>query len=216
MAIKKIRPFVSSLNKEINYALKLARKGCAIQQAYQPQRGPRLLLEEVDLIFELAFHKVFIAYEVFLENIFVGYMLGAESPQKYKPHRYVSPQDEAHARKMILQDYSGYADWSTPSKLINRAEYCFKNGEPFKSGMSAMYSVAQDIKTIRNAISHKSIKTHDKFKEVVRRYLVTLPAGQKITVGWFLRLQNNSTTVPQDYLDMFCQEILNFSSRIAP
>lgn len=216
MALRKLRPILNQFYREIDYSLKLVRLVGEVKDAYQPKRGPKLSLKEVGLVAELSFSNIFVAYEVFMEGAFVRYMLGGESPKKYKPKRYVFPKDEEHARKITLQDYVGYADWSTPDKIKRRAEYCFKKGEPFKSNIAISIQVLQDMKTIRNFISHASIGTQEKFELRVRHYLGALPPGREIKAGEFLLMQNPAVNTPQSFLEFFCSELKDFSKRIVP
>lgn len=216
MVSKKVKPILNQFHKEIDYSLRLVRLVDEVRDAYQPRRGPKLSSLEVELIAEFSFLNIFVAYEVFLERLFIRYMMGGEGSRGYKPKRYVFPKDEDHAKNMTLQDYVSYTDWTTPDKVKRRAEYCFKNGEPFKSNIDAFIQVLQDIKTVRNHITHSSVDAQDKFEERARFYLGTLPPGKVLKVGEFLLSHDPRATSGQIFIEYFCDQLKDFSRRIAP
>jgi len=215
MAAQKLRPVLSQFYREINYSLRLVRLVDDVMNAYQPRRGPKLSRKELELITELSFSNIFVAYETFNENSFIKYMLGGEASHGYKPRRYVFPKDEEHARKMTLQDYIAYTDWSSPDKIKRRAEYCFRNGEPYKQNIDLFASVLQNIKTIRNYIAHSSFDAKEKFENMARQYLGVLPVGRDLKAGVFL-LMPTPRNPAQSFIEFFCEELRSFSERIVP
>src|SRR3989344_1293832 len=146
---RQLKSILKKFHNEIDYSLKLVTIVEEVSDSYKPPKGLKLSKKELILVTELAFLKIFVAYEIFIEEAFIGYMLGQTSRNKFKPKKYVLPKDEQHARKMTLQDYSEYTDWASPDKIKRRAEYCFKNGEPFTTNISSRQQMLQDIKTIR-------------------------------------------------------------------
>lgn len=216
MLSKRLQPVLNHFLKELDYSLKLVRLVDEVKDAYQPRRGPKLSSKEVELIAEFSFLNIFVAYETFMEQSFLRYMMGGEASRGYKPKRYVLPKDEEHARRITLQDYTSYADWSTPDKIKRRAEYCFKNGEPFKPNIDLFTQTIQDIKTIRNHITHSSFDAKDKFEDRARFYLGTLPPGSELKVGTFLLLRNARSSGEQNFIEFFCDQLKEFSNRIVP
>ncbi|MDD5546531.1 MAG: hypothetical protein PHO67_05195 [Candidatus Omnitrophica bacterium] len=214
MPSKKLKPILDHFHREIDYSLKLVRLVDEVKDAYQPKRGPKLSSKEVQLIAEFSFLNIFIAYEIFMEQAFIRYMMGGETSRGYKPKRYVSPKDEEHARKITLQDFTSYTDWSTPDKIKRRAEYCFKNGEPFKTNIDLYIQMLQDIKTIRNHITHSSIDAKEKFEDKARFYLGTLPPGKELKVGAFLLMRNSRSASVENLNEYFCKQLKDFSKRI--
>jgi hypothetical protein len=85
------------------------------------------------LIYELAFLRCFLAWEVFLEGTFYAYMLQKASPNGSHFSCYMSPRDEQHARD-IIRGNRRYATWARSSDVIRRAELYFSNGEPYGNG----------------------------------------------------------------------------------
>lgn len=125
-------------------------------------------LIQLEIIAELAFLRIFIAWENFLEESFIRYLVGAESPSNYRPERITSSPNIEHAIKLISGERE-YAKWNSASDVINRAERYFKDGEPYKNALEAATKDLNDMNTIRNRIAHKSIFSKNKFNDFIRR-----------------------------------------------
>ena len=143
----------------------------------------RQLLEAVQLptyrkavIYELAFLRCFLAWEVFLEGTFYAYMLGKGSPDGTKFGCYVSPRDEQHARD-IIRGNRRFATWARSGDVIQRAELYFNNGEPYSSALGSASSDLVDMVIVRNRIAHQSGSAKSNFLDLVRRKHGSVPQG---------------------------------------
>ena len=88
--------------------------------------------DERDLVTVAAFLRLFIAWESFLEETFVLYMMGKLSRNGLSVKAYVSPVDVAHASRMLLGvQRQKFIDWSTPDTLRALAPVVFHQGGPF-------------------------------------------------------------------------------------
>lgn len=135
-----------------------------------------------DMIIEKAFLDVFETLESFMENVFICYMLGLNGQNGNTVERYVMPLDKEHAKK-ILRGKDQYVDFTNRSSIMKYAENFFKNGGPFVylNGISQDF---EDMKKIRNEISHSSINSRDEFERMVRSRISFLPTS--INVASFL------------------------------
>lgn len=124
---------------------------------------------QVEIITELAFLKVFIAWEFFLEESFIRYLVGAKSPSGYSPERSVNPPNMEIAKKIILGQRREYIKWNSASEVIARSEIYFKDGEPYGSVLKGAAIDLNDMNVIRNRITHMSTISKDKFNNFVRR-----------------------------------------------
>ncbi len=59
-------------------------------------------LSERELVVGWIFGSVHAAWESFLEDCFLAYMLGAQTDVGFAPKRYIQPRDEQHALDIIL------------------------------------------------------------------------------------------------------------------
>jgi hypothetical protein len=128
----------------------------------------RMKIREDDVYFsyELAFIKIFVAWEKFLQECFISYMTGA-SLARYKPKLYLKKVDRDHALK-ILSGTEDYPDWSKIDEVYTLAQLYFVNGEPFTLPLQQIETQFNDIKKVRNAIVHISSKAKEKFEGLLK------------------------------------------------
>lgn len=176
MALPSLHQVLSEFTRELSNATQLVD---TIEQSpgalHQPQ---------VDLIFELAFLKIFIAWEQFLENTFIRYMCGASSLSGEKPRRIVSVRFLDDALRVIYGNRL-YADWTSVDVIINRANSFFDNGEPYATPLQSAAVELTSMKRIRNHIVHHSKKSREDFGKVFANIYGFRPQG--MSAGRFLR-----------------------------
>lgn len=163
----------------------------------------------IEIITELAFLRIFIAWENFLEASFIRYLVGARSPSKYRPRRLISPRNMSHALDILSSDRE-IINWNSASLVILRAERCFREGEPYKNAIQAATLDLNDMNTIRNRIAHKSKISKDKFNSFIRRKFGHGRRG--MTPGRFLLTALNANTT-DNFIDYYV-DIMRTASRI--
>lgn len=179
-----------------------------------PVRGlPRIRSLDYDLVTELSFLKSYLAWEFFLEQSFVLYMLGKQSPKRYSPRRHVHPKNRDHALQ-IARGEQRFADWTAVMKVINRAERCFKNGEPYNSSLSSYSRSLKDMKVIRNAIAHSSYEARTEFEKLVRARLTYYPKG--LTIGKFLNTINSTASLPETFFETYVNSLRAIAQKLIP
>lgn len=157
----------------------------AIELLDKIENNPRVLHQpQIDLIFELAFLKIFIAWENFLENTFIRYMCGALSLSGKKPIRIVFIRYLGQALKVICGDRP-YADWVSVEIVVERASRFFDGGEPYTTPLQSAAAELTDIRRIRNHIVHHSSKSSGAFNTLLLNIYGFRPKG--MTAGRFLR-----------------------------
>ncbi|MCG3119530.1 MAG: hypothetical protein ALAOOOJD_01957 [bacterium] len=185
-----------------------------IVRANGPQK-PRFTIAYRNMLVELAFLHLFLAWERFLEESFLLYMVGKKSPRKYAPQRFVTPPTRIHAYQLTLPEWGrSYAEWDNPEVVRQRAKRFFKKGDPYESTLSAHTHVLKEMRTIRNAIVHRSISSQDNFDKLVRNKLGYLPSN--LRVGSFLITVVRSHVVPISYLDYYLKGLINAARDIIP
>jgi len=123
-----------------------------------------------DLVVEMAFMRMFLAWEDFLEESFVHYMTGAVPAHGRKPVPIVVYGEIEHARKVVYGNGRKYTDWCEPSRVIDRAKLHFKKGEPFASAVAGASVHLMRMRTIRNRIAHRSTWAHEQFKGLLSEF----------------------------------------------
>lgn len=167
--------------------------------------------KDFELIVELSYLKAYLAWERFLEETFILFLLGYAPSQKNKIIRYVAPKNRKHAIEFLLQG-KDYIDWSTPEEIRNRANLLLKNGKPFDKPVSSITHQLKNMKTIRNAITHASSISKEKFKSLVRGKISYFPSS--LTIGGFLYSRVPNTKPPESFFDYYFNSIINAARKI--
>ncbi len=131
---------------------------------------------------EFAFLKAYLAWEAYLEEAFIHYLLGATPPRGKPARRLISPQRRSIAERLVNEGRD-FTDWTKASLVVDRAERYFHKGRPFDC-IRVHQGVLDNMRTIRNCIVHASITSQTRFSTLVRNELGTFPPGT--TVGEFL------------------------------
>jgi hypothetical protein len=161
---------------------------------------------------ELAFFRAFLAWESFLEESFILYLMGKKPPRGKPPRRFAMPPT-LQAAEDFAAEGQDYAKWNI-DKLKNRAERFFKGGGPFTGPLQAHRTVLTDAQTLRNAIAHNSASARRKFETLVRRTLGTVPPD--FTVGKFLDTTVPTSSPPNTFLDSHLEMIEFVARQIVP
>jgi hypothetical protein len=161
---------------------------------------------------ELAFFLAMNAWEAFLEESFILYLLGKQAPRGKKTRRYGFPPNEDAAYEWV-KDGRDYAKW-TPDVVKGRATRLFRDGYPYDAALTAHQNRLFQLKVIRNAIAHNSESARLKFEKLVRDELKALPAGT--TVGSFLLTAKPASSPPVSYLEFYFDELATVSRKIVP
>lgn len=114
-----------------------------------------------NVIYELAFFKIFIKFEKFLSDTFECYATGTPSIHNYCPDRRLNFDDLEHLNKVIKKDNSFINHFD----VIKNISDCFFTNNPFEIIKSdANYSsTVNTMKYIRNYIAHESTTARNKY-----------------------------------------------------
>lgn len=150
-----------------------------------------------DALVEHCFMQIFLAWEKFLENSFVLYLNGKTDLQGNIYKRYGIPKDNEHAYNMI-KGTKKYPDWTNINDVKCLAKIYFENGGPY-SIIENISVEFDDIKNIRNRISHVSEKSIKAFERVLSK---TIIQTTNVYVADFLMMfKDNSQTYFSYYVD---------------
>lgn len=157
--------------------------------------------------------KSFLTWEGFLEEAFILYLLGKKSPSGYAPVRYAIPTNRQHAVELLASD-ARHTDWTAAAKVVNRAKRFFKGGGPFVNVIRPQTNLLDNLKTIRNALSHESAEATDKFESLVRNELTFFPPG--MIPGTFLMTLKPHHAPPTNYLQFYTETVRSMAEAIIP
>jgi hypothetical protein len=169
---------------------------------------PPLRSDDVNSISEFAFLKAFLAWECFLEDSFVLYLLGKTPPRGRAPRRYGIPPTYETAYDLVREG-SPFGKWNSMPHVIQRAERFFQDGHPYRNALANNVSKFNELNTIRNRIAHTTSSAIARFEGLVRSKIGIFPA--RTTVGSFLATTVPQSAPPQSFFDLYL-EILRASA----
>lgn len=130
----------------------------------------------VEYVYEVTFLSVFVAFEQYLEDLFVAMMCGAHLPRKCQFGRRVV-FSSAEVARMNLYGGQRYVDLLPFDRTVRKAEIFFRGGRPFSSLGNAEKSDLTFLHLIRNCVAHKSRASLGSFEhELTKRH--SLPPSQ--------------------------------------
>jgi hypothetical protein len=122
-----------------------------------------------------AFLMLFMAFERFLEQSFVCYMLGQSGINNNVVECFVRPTSEDHALD-ILRGIKPYPDFTNRDIIVKLAKNFFQEGGTYQS-LNEFAPIFEEIKKIRNAITHTSIESEKNFLSFARVKLGAVPSN---------------------------------------
>lgn len=152
------------------------------------------------LMVERIFEKLFMHFETYIEQSFILYSLNQPS----KNGRFVQRRIMLNSAEEVIRLFSGgkeYPDWTRWEYVANISELFFHHS-PYLVLKNYMVQL-NDIKTIRNALSHISGTSQSKFESLVRRKFGVYPITG-MDVADFLMLRDPETRTKnffQTYID---------------
>jgi hypothetical protein len=163
---------------------------------------------------ELAMLRGFLAWETFLEESFLLYMVGERSSGGRAPRRMAFPDNYKMAAEWVIPEGSRYASWTEAKRVRGKAERFFAGGRPFAPVLVANISMLDEVRVLRNAIAHASVSTNQKFEALARVKLGNIPPG--LTVGKFLGMTVLGSSPPVSYFESYMARIEFAARRIVP
>lgn len=159
-----------------------------------------------------AFLSLFMAFERFLQFSFLCYMMGQCGLNGNSFRRYVTPLNEENALSMI-RGISKFADFTNRDTIVRLANNFFDDGGTY-SYLNSISNDFEEMKKIRNAISHISIESKKAFHSLVRTKIGSLP--HNINTSSFLNtiIPRTNTTFFIYYKETVVSAIDNISNPI--
>ena len=166
-----------------------------------------------EFISESAFLRIYIAWETFVENCFVDYLLNEPSILNNRPAKWVNPIDKEHAHQIIIGNQR-HMDWSNPEAIRNISKIFFHQGYIFNTSLSAINTDLMDLKTIRNSAAHISSTTTSKLDGLSTRILNT-PCSDYTSYKLLFSIDPRSTVPNTNVLNRYLQIIDVAAEQIA-
>ena len=180
--------------------------------------GSRLFPQaRVEALYEMAFLRVFIAWEAFLEDTFAKCICGrlALPTGASLVHPTYSTIEDAE-RAMLGS--SAFFPWADPSRVCDLAKRFVVSspkslgGGPHQQTLSSNMSRMKALKGIRNYVAHKSMKAKVDFEQSARVLSGTSHLGR--SPGFFLRGKTSSSVI-ETRLNAYIEELGGLAKQIA-
>jgi hypothetical protein len=117
---------------------------------------------------EAAVVRTHIAWERFLEQSFLSYLVGETSISGARIVRYLDPPSFDHANRVLIGTQR-YVDWGNPEIVVKLAGLYFPLGTPYKVAIEGVQSDLSDLRAVRNAAAHLSTSTSTQLDRVALR-----------------------------------------------
>lgn len=164
--------------------------------------------------YEGLFLSAHVAFESFLEDLFVGLLVhnrGLESSRHDVVPRVVVKSHKV-ARELITRPGRPYVDWLPYDHTLRLAEKYFRGARPFSGLTEAQLQHLRRCNTIRNVIAHKSRHSLEKFqKQVVQS--TPLPPHERVAVGYLRGLFRTSPS--QSRFENYLAQLLLIARALA-
>jgi hypothetical protein len=183
-----------------------ARRGSTIYR--------ELRLSRLEALHEMAYLRIFVAWEVFLEATFLRTQCGYESPL-YSPVFVVgrSREPTLSAAQIALYGSQQYLLWHNPNSTVARARLWFDRC-PLEHVILSNLSRLEGFAAVRHVIAHGSADARQKFDAAAiglagRRY----PGS---SAGRFLRDWDHTAVPRRRWLNSIADELSGLAGQIAP
>jgi hypothetical protein len=204
----------SDFQRRVDQALQLAKAG-EIVRAVSPPRTTLWSLwytARLEALYEMAFLRIFIEWEVFLEEAFLRYLCGYAS--RIGPVNLLHPpfRTLADARNALLGGHD-YLSWARPTTIQQRAR-AYVIGGTHELVIASAATRLEWFAAIRHRVAHASAFARSQLDLATvqlngRRY-------RGASAGRFLRDWNTSRPVPERWIHTIASELKGFAKQIVP
>lgn len=205
----------AAFHRQVAQAMKLAEIGevARVEAGAGSETRKQLHYRRVELLYELAFLRIFLAWEAFLEQAFLRYLCGYVSRHGSAiPQAGVSfSRTLAHAEVTVLAG-KDYVLWHNPVRVADRCQRKFGRC-PIETVVRSSTARLEALAAVRHRIVHAQADARLKFDTATmaiagRRYEGSRP-------GAFLRDRDVSNTPAVPWLERLGQELQGLASQIA-
>ena len=184
-----------------------SKKGTVVYQQLTPHR--------LMALYEMAYMRMFVAWETYLEMTFLRYMCGYVSPiytPQFQPgQQRVTTLPKAYGALLLPGHY--YLLWHSPPRVRKWAASWFV-GSPHELVIASSLSRLEWFGAIRHRIAHGSEDARQKMDKATRGL-----AGRRFAAsspGRFLRSWNGASQPQERWLYTIAAELSALSTQISP
>ena len=211
---RQMPPYAAWFQQRVDEAIRIARAGDLVI-ASNPVGTPlrrEWHFSRVELLYELAYLRIFLEWETYLQETFVRYLCGYRSARgmcapiagtQYRADLSSAESDVLRGRDYVL--------WHDPAKIIARAQNFFA-ASFYDTVIASNTSRLAQLAAIRHRIAHGQENARAKFDAatigiVGKRYRGARP-------GRFLRDWDSSVHPPMRWLESLGSEFVQMANQI--
>ena len=174
-----VSPNINTVNKSFLDTLERSENLCIDMRPYlAPAAAIRAPLKpgQARRIIAMAFMTNVAAWEEYIQESFIRYLMGAKSPSGYRPSLRLGRCDSRdHAIEVIAGESNydlekNYFLWMNWNVVVRRAKVYFCDGEPFSKIPVGIATLIHDSYKIRNRVVHSSLMSKKEFKQVALKF----------------------------------------------
>lgn len=166
------------MSKPLETFSKAARRGERFRRQCESLiQSDQLGVSYADYIYEVIFLSIFVAFEEFLEGLFIELMCGRHIPRNCTFKRRVEFVSPSVARENLYAGRS-YVDLLPFDNALRKAEIFFRGGRPFSELQAPEKRDLSFAYAIRNCVAHKSRASIKSFREQLGKRHALPPADQ--------------------------------------
>jgi len=209
--------FDNVLSGQAQSAIAITRAGEMAHVCGQSSIRTQWSTVRLEALYELAYLRVFAAWEVCLEAVFYRSLCGYASRAGQEVTVGGGYYRSVAAAELAVLSGRSYALWHNPQNVINRCKQFIKSGAAGGPGvqenmLSANFSRLSNFATIRHRIVHDQQDAKQKFDGVTLTIAArTYPSSRP---GKFLRDWDRSTTPQRRWLEVAILEMIGLMSQI--
>ena len=174
---------------------------------------PELTAARTQLVYELAYLRIFNAWEVFLEEVFLRYLCGYrfQSQTESPLSGFAYTLQEARTR---LYGGSSYLLWHNPDKAISRANQHFRANNRLALVLGSSRADVMNYASIRHRIAHDHDDAIRKFNAASLQLAARRFRGSR--PGALLRYPTTYGNLPCTWLERIALELSALAGQLAP
>ena len=212
---RRLPPLATSFDEEVSRAEELVRRLEAARVALikSPDAQNLLNVANLELFYEYAFLRVFLAWEYFLQETFVRFLCGYQHSSGQETIRgggYYRNLPDAENAVLNGRDY---VLWHNPNAVVRRAQRFFATGQ-HEQVLSSNLMRLEHFAAVRHRIAHSQRHARDQFDVTTMALCAKRYRGSR--PGRFLRENNPMTNPPTKWLSIIAQELSGMAKQITP
>jgi|CXWL01.1.fsa_nt_gi hypothetical protein len=212
---RRMPPIAARFRSRVAEAVKLAEIGEVAKQEASAGSQTRRNLHHarLELLYELAYLRIFISWESMLEECFLRYLCGYQSVVGVA----VLPPGAAFqptlgAAEAAVLGKSSFKLWHNPVHVVDRAQRFFSSS-PIETVLLSNLSRLEELAAVRHRIAHSHADARQKFDSAT----ISL-AGRRYRggrAGAFLRDTDVATLPPRRWVQQLGHELQGLAAQIS-